>query len=99
MLSGNTTNFQFHLDHDHALELGGKSTSTTESKPPKTQSKISHFATGASGSSVGVVGRISAARQSQIDDALLQLLVGKVLPLSLVDHPLFRNFVNLLDPR
>ena len=86
--------------HEPGGGKAAKSTSATESKPPTVQSKISHFTSaGFSGSGPGFVGRISAARQSQIDDALLQLLEGKVLPMSLVDNPRFRTFVSLFDPR
>jgi hypothetical protein len=35
--------------------------------------------------------RISGARQAGINETLMKLLVGKVLPLSLVDHPLFHS--------
>jgi hypothetical protein len=43
--------------------------------------------------------KLSSQKQQALDDALLKLLVGKVLPLSLVDHPLFREFVQQLNPQ
>jgi hypothetical protein len=37
-------------------------------------------------------------RKRALDDALMKLVVGKVLPLSLVDNQFFKTFVSLLDP-
>lgn len=34
-----------------------------------------------------------------LNDALINLLTGKTLPLNLVDNELFKYFVKLLDPR
>ncbi len=41
--------------------------------------------------------KLSTAKQAEPDDALMQLLIGKALPLSLVDHPSFRKFIGLLN--
>ena len=95
---------QWHIDHEH-----DKSSKVT-SKPKQSQIHVASvskcFPTSSGVKSVQptiasrmVDGKISKARQEAIDDALLKLLVGKVLPLSLVDHPLFHGFVNLLDSR
>lgn len=42
--------------------------------------------------------KMTETKQKEIDDALMQLLVGKVLPISLVDSHYFRDFVHLLNP-
>lgn len=42
---------------------------------------------------------MTETKQKEIDDALMQLLVGKVLPISLVDSHYFRAFVHLLNPK
>ena len=44
-------------------------------------------------------GRLSSDKTKLIDDALLQMMVDKVLPLSLVEHPKFLEFVKILEPR
>ncbi|WAR27086.1 ZBED1-like protein [Mya arenaria] len=82
---GNTTNFQFHLQHDHPHDSTGEMKKAT--KQP-VQAKLS-FAPP----------RLNSDRQAILDDALLKLLVGKVLPLSLVENKHFKTFVDLLDNR
>lgn len=42
---------------------------------------------------------LPAEQKKNIDDALLKLIAGKALPISLVDSPFFRTFVKLLNPR
>lgn len=44
------------------------------------------------------VGKISPERQSAIDDALNKMIIGKVLPVSIVNNIYFKAFVELLDP-
>ena len=92
---------QWHIDHEH----DDKSSRVT-SKPKQSQiASVSQCsASGVKSVQPTITSRmmdskISKARQAAIDDALLKLLVGKVLPLSLVDHPLFHRFLNLLDSR
>lgn len=43
--------------------------------------------------------RFSKARQEEVDDALMQMMVAKILPLSLVENDKFLKFVELLEPR
>lgn len=102
---GNTTNLQWHIDHDHNAQ--STPTQATLSTNPSTRvravsslsSQCKTLAVQPKITSVMVDAKISISRQNNIDGALMKLLVGKVLPLSLVDNPLFKEFVNLLDPR
>ena len=84
---GNTTNFKMHIDSDHGGEFEPKSKS-------KVQPCLDNFV-----KSNKPVGKISAERQLTIDDALNKLIIGKVLPVSIVDNIYFKAFVGLLDPR
>lgn len=89
--TGNTTNLQFHLDSQHKLKA-------PEEK--STQPKIDQFNKDAKESSERFVSpRLSKTKQDQIDDALLKLMIGKVLPFSLVENEKFKEFVRLLEPR
>ena len=44
-------------------------------------------------------GKIQPEKVKSIDDALAKLIVGKMLPVSIVDNKHFTNFVGMLDPR
>ncbi|XP_062577042.1 E3 SUMO-protein ligase ZBED1-like [Saccostrea cucullata] len=84
---GNTTNFRVHIDSEHGGELEPKIKSNI-------QPRLDNFV-----KSNKPVGKISPERQSTIDDALNKLIIGKALPVSIVDNIYFRAFVELLDPR
>ena len=42
---------------------------------------------------------LSSEKTSTLDDMLMKLIVGKALPLSLLDHDLFKTFIGQLEPR
>ncbi|XP_045166018.2 E3 SUMO-protein ligase ZBED1-like [Mercenaria mercenaria] len=91
---GNTTNLQQHLDkhHRHQVDLPPESASTpTPKKEKTTQPKIDF--------QLRPVGNVSLEKKRKLDDHVHKLIVGKALPLSLVDSPFFKNFVKELDPR
>lgn len=44
-------------------------------------------------------GKLNVDRQHKIDDSLNKLIVGKVIPISIVENVYFRDFVALLEPR
>lgn len=95
---------QWHIDHDHNLnnqpeKAGRKPKSDQRTGPVFCSGRPSHVQSKITSSMILIESRISSARQAGIDEALMKLLVGKVLPLSLVDHPLFHSFKNLLDSR
>ena len=92
VISGNTTNLQFHLDNHHKEE-------TCETPPTKTTGSQPPIDQAIKGKAGAVFPRMSKLKQDEIDDALMQLMVQKVLPLSLVEHDKFLNFVKLLDSR
>lgn len=93
-LSGNTTNLQFHLDHEHRdlKEATGASSTACGKQKAAHQLNIKEAFTKPNE-------RMSANKQKEIDNALMTLMIKKVLPLSLVDHESFKTFVSLLDPR
>nr|XP_034326876.1 zinc finger BED domain-containing protein 1-like [Crassostrea gigas] len=76
---GNTTNFKIHIASEHPGESSNK---VTNSKTP-IQSTISNY--------IGSTpkGKISPERQKNIDDSLAKLVVGKMLPVSIVDNKYF----------
>ena len=76
-----------HIDSDHGGEFEPKSKS-------KVQPCLDNFV-----KSNKPVGKISAERQLTIDDALNKLIIGKVLPVSIVDNIYFKAYVGLLDPK
>jgi hypothetical protein len=95
LFTGNTTNLQWHIDHDHNLnnqpEKAGRQPKSDQRTGPVFRSgRPSHVQSKITPSMIMIESRISSARQACIDEALMKLLVGKVLPLSLVDHPLFQ---------
>ncbi|WAQ97956.1 LOW QUALITY PROTEIN: ZBED1-like protein [Mya arenaria] len=81
---GNTTNLAFHLDHDHK---GNMTDRPETSKPVLVQQKIHTYNTG------------TVQPRMKIDDILLQLIVNKILPLSLVENQYFVKLLGLLDAR
>lgn len=76
-----------HIDSEHGGDLEPK-------LKQKSQPRLDSFV-----KSNKPVGKISPERQSAIDDALNKMIIGKVLPVSIVDNIYFRAFVELLDPR
>lgn len=91
-MTGNTTNLQQHLDKHHRSE----STETTLKSAPRKvenkqyfQPKIDH----------PVTKPISHEKKKKLDDLTLKLMVGKVLPMSLVDNKHFKALLNELEPR
>ena len=78
-----------HLSSDH------KDLDVTEAVPkpkPKSQPPLTFWTKPAKEE------RLTLKKQKEIDDALMELLVMKSLPTSLVDNEYFRKFVALLDP-
>ena len=51
------------------------------------------------GSGHTVPARLSKCQKDVLDDALMQLMVSKVLPLSMAENQKFLRFVQLLDSR
>lgn len=92
--SGNTTNFRVHIQSEHKL-AGQPETKTI--KPPAHQTKL-NFDRNTMGIH-SIQGPLSKDRAEKIDVALQKLIVGKVLPISLVENEFFRSFVKELDPR
>ena len=90
-IAGNTTNLQFHLDHEHS-DLSTKSSAEGSGSQKKIQLKLDQHKT-------FPVGRLSTKRQNDLTEALMKLVVSKVLPLSLVENKEFRTFVEMLEPR
>ncbi|KAL5022683.1 hypothetical protein ScPMuIL_001838 [Solemya velum] len=93
---GNTTNLQFHLDHDHR-DLGSAVTSAVQK-----QQKLHNLANQPTIQGILQSTRSSAlpvAIQKDIDNSLMKIMVGKVLPLSLVDSEYLKTFVSKLDSR
>ena len=93
---------QWDIDHDHNLnnqsEKAGRQPKSYQRTGTVFRSgRSSHVHSKITSSMILTECRISSARLPGIDEALMKLLVGKVLPVSLVDHPLFHSFVNLLD--
>ncbi|KAK3108196.1 hypothetical protein FSP39_002934 [Pinctada imbricata] len=95
VITGNTTNLLAHLNSAHsaeiASELDGK-TSLNKQKPKQMTLPMT-IAKPAS------IKKLSTEKIAELDDRLTRLIVGKVLPLSLVDSPFFKDFVGSLDPR
>lgn len=48
---------------------------------------------------LGRPAKLGAERKGYIDNCLMKMIVGKVLPPSLVDNEFFREFVKALEPR
>lgn len=46
-----------------------------------------------------VVKKMSESKKNAVDNALMKLLIAKVLPMSLVDNRFFKEFVNLLNSK
>ncbi|XP_069134524.1 E3 SUMO-protein ligase ZBED1-like [Argopecten irradians] len=88
---GNTTNLAVHLDMYHT-ELSATGTTVKQKLTGLKQAKLSFEVPK---STAG----ISSLKSTEIDDALLQLLCQKALPISLVDNAFFKKFVGLLNPR
>ena len=94
----------FHREQDHKnikLKLVGKSDDSKSSKKSgckkEDQPKINEsFGTGNTSSQVVA---LFVAKKERIDNALLGLFVDKMLPLSLVDHSCFKDFLHELDSR
>ncbi|XP_060567575.1 E3 SUMO-protein ligase ZBED1-like [Ruditapes philippinarum] len=86
---GNTTNLLFHIDHDHKRTASGDENNNIKKAPtqPTIQALIAN------------PGRLTQKSRTNLDDALLKLIVGKALPISLVKNPHFIEFTKLLDPR
>jgi hypothetical protein len=89
-ISGNTTNFWKHIETEHEDEQLKDVTSASESKKPLPQQNIMQSY---------VNGKMSMKRQSEIDDSLVKFISGKVIPVSVVDNVLFREFIAKLDGR
>ena len=92
LIAGNTTNFQFHLETHHKLSTGLSQNDEKSKQAGGTQRKIDKVYK-------NIPARFTQTQQNNIDDALMQLMVSKVLPLSLVENEKFLNFVGLLDSR
>ena len=90
-VSGNTTNMNSHLRTEHKNEMMPMNQSHSATGKSKEQPKVASYFTAAPA--------FSKDKQNQIDDVLMKLLVKKCLPLSLVDHELFRELLGLLEPR
>ena len=90
---GNTTSFQHHISHEHRTDP----VFTKKGLHP-CQPKIKTFSALANTSIVNV-GRLSVNKKTELDDLLTKLIIGKVLPTSLVDNMCFKAFVGQLDPR
>ncbi|XP_048753925.2 E3 SUMO-protein ligase ZBED1-like [Ostrea edulis] len=85
---GNTTNFKNHIDSEHGGSLP-KNMPTKQHQP-----SIDTFV-----NSNTQKGKLNVDRQHKIDDSLNKLIVGKVIPISIVENVYFRDFVALLEPR
>ena len=94
---------QWHIDHDHNLnnqpeKAGRQHKADQRTGPVFCSGRPSHVQSKIASSMILIESRMSSTKQAGIDEALMKLLVGKVLPLSLV-HPLFHSFKKLLDSR
>ncbi|XP_033725237.1 zinc finger BED domain-containing protein 1-like [Pecten maximus] len=102
--TGNTTNFMSHIRNEHSLPKGTDNTPkvktnttttgtcihTPTRKPRQVQSTL-NFPSQES--------KLGNERKKALDDRLMKMVIGKVLPTSLVDNCYFKEFVQLLDPR
>ncbi|XP_069107962.1 E3 SUMO-protein ligase ZBED1-like [Argopecten irradians] len=102
--TGNTTNFQSHIDNEHKLH---------DTRVCKQKDKLTKLGNrDASGSTkqtfqttlhqmVGMKSnnKLGAERKKEVDQSLMKMMAGKVLPFSLVDNVFFKNFVHALEPR
>lgn len=79
-----------HLNQAHPSEKTGN---VSGKKTKVNQTKLTHS------SAFVTAAAMSKDRKTILNDALIKLLTGKVLPLSLVDNTLFKDFIKLLDPR
>jgi hypothetical protein len=83
---------------EHGDELESSGSSEAASAKATKQTSLTYFVNaGPSGPSK--LGKMSEQQQHKIDNALYKLIVGKVLPVSLVENDFFREFVHLLDAR
>lgn len=87
---GNTTNMMAHLNQAHPSDKTGN---VSGKKTKVNQTKLTHS------SAFVTAAAMSKDRKTILNDALIKLLTGKVLPLSLLDNTLFKDFIKLLDPR
>ena len=81
----------FHLEHEHKEVL--KSPGLGQKTKP--QPKINTAWQGGSGS----VRPLTALKRSKVNAALVDFVIDRLLPFSVVDHDSFKRFVNELDDR
>ncbi|XP_053403224.1 E3 SUMO-protein ligase ZBED1-like [Mercenaria mercenaria] len=102
--NGNTTNFKMHIESEHSLPKDHNSSrvrsSTSGVKPGTFETVIEHkqltlpCLLGNTKSP-----KLGMERKQNIDQALMKLVVGKVLPPSLVENQYFTDFTKNLEPR
>ncbi|XP_045202298.2 E3 SUMO-protein ligase ZBED1-like [Mercenaria mercenaria] len=102
--NGNTTNFKMHIESEHSLPKDHNSSSVRPStsgvKPGTSETVIEHkqltlpCLLGNTKSP-----KLGMERKQNIDQALMKLVVGKVLPPSLVENQYFTDFTKNLEPR
>ena len=86
---------QFHLDHYHK-DLNTECYGEVKDKGLQTKQlridlKLNEIQT--------LTGRLTKSKVDDVNDALLRMLVSKVLPISLVENEDFQRFCGLLEPR
>lgn len=97
-VSGNTTNFQAHLDGEHKLS-NPASQAATQSTALNTRPTLTQLTmTFSNDNAQGKLGNLGPDKRKRIDETLLKLTVGKALPPSLVDNKFFKDFVAALEP-
>jgi hypothetical protein len=94
--TGNTTNLMAHLNQAHLEEMPGV---VPKKKKTQCQTKLTQPTTSSQSFISASTCTMNNDRRKTLNDALIKLLAGKILPLSLVDNELFKNFIKLLDPR
>jgi hypothetical protein len=85
-----------HLNGVHNGHLQSESERNGE---PSTKKRKTVQTTLTSSASSFFTGQLPAERTKQLDIAVMKLVIGKVLPMSLTESPYLRDLTELLDPR
>ncbi|KAK3090063.1 hypothetical protein FSP39_008889 [Pinctada imbricata] len=99
--TGNTTNFLVHINSEHKphsanstdqVHVGNTEQHQTPSGPSLSQRTLDF-------NNNACVSRLGPEKKKKIDETLYKLVIGKMLPPSIVDNDYFIGFVKALDPR
>ena len=82
-----------HVDHEHSDLHKPKVDTVAKTKPLLMQPKLEFYTRKTQAD------KLTKKEKEKLDDTLMKMVVSKSLPLSIVDHVFFREFVALLDSR